>query len=71
MRPPALSLHRLRDNRAALLLRFRRDMYFMVKIDFWLDNHNQPMNTSYNYTGYYAVQVNYQNSSASSAFGTH
>ena len=29
------------------------------------------MTTSYNYTGYYAVQVNFQNSSASSPFGTH
>jgi len=29
------------------------------------------MTTSYNYTGYYAIQVNFQNSSAASAFGTH
>jgi len=27
-------------------------------IDFWLDNHTQNMAVNYNYTGYYAIQVN-------------
>lgn len=67
----ALFIRHLPNHRIAFLFRFWRQQYTMIKIDFWLDAHSQPMTTSYNYTGYYAVQINHQNSSAASAFATH
>ena len=33
-------------------------------LDFWLDTSSRPLTLSYNYTGYYAAQVNYQNGGA-------
>lgn len=41
---------------------------FLIILDFWTDTHTQIMNVNYNYTGFYAVQVNYLNSGT---FNTH
>jgi hypothetical protein len=32
-----------------------------LQLDFWTDTHSTLMNVNYNYTGFYAVQVNYLN----------
>lgn len=49
---------RILNHSTPILLLLWRNKYQLIYLDFWVDPKLNQMNVNYNFTGYYAIQVN-------------